>query len=113
MHPVMVWDASTGAELITLKGHTDYVTWATLSPDGSRIVTGCQDFTAKVWDAGSGAELITLEGLPNKDVPVSFSKDGSRIFSRHDDQRITIWDATPVNREVPPRGHDSRSPGLK
>ena len=46
-----MWDARTGAELLTLKGHTDGVDSATFSPDGSRVLTGGPDRTAKVWDA--------------------------------------------------------------
>ena len=34
-----VWDASSGAEVLTLKGHTDSVRSASFSPDGSRIAT--------------------------------------------------------------------------
>ena len=45
-----MWDAQTGAEVLTLKGHTGHVTSASFSPDGSRIVTGSWDNTAKVWD---------------------------------------------------------------
>ena len=30
-----MWDAKTGAEVLTLKGHTDEVVWsASFSPDG-------------------------------------------------------------------------------
>ena len=57
-----VWDAKSGAEILTLKGHTDRVTSASFSPDGSRIVTASVDKTAKVWDAKSGAEVLTLKG---------------------------------------------------
>jgi hypothetical protein len=32
-----VWDAATGQELLTLKGHTDRVTSAAYSPDGKRV----------------------------------------------------------------------------
>jgi WD40 repeat protein len=46
-----VWDAKTGAEVLTLKGRTGYVLSASFSPDGSRVVTGSNDSTAKVWDA--------------------------------------------------------------
>ena len=35
---------------------------ASFSPDGSRIVTGSWDKTAKVWDAENGAEVLTLKG---------------------------------------------------
>jgi WD40 repeat protein len=47
----MVWDAKTGAEALTLKGHTDRVLSASFSPDGTRIVTASDDSTARVWDA--------------------------------------------------------------
>ena len=50
------------AEVLTLKGHTGIVTSASFSPDGSRVVTGSRDRTAKVWDAKSGAEVLTLKG---------------------------------------------------
>jgi WD40 repeat protein len=46
-----VWDANSGAEVLTLKGHTSFVLSASFSSDGSRIVTGSADSTAKVWDA--------------------------------------------------------------
>ncbi len=57
-----VWDAASGAEILTLKGHTDTVFSASFSPDGSRIVTASRDNTAKVWDATTGAEVLTLKG---------------------------------------------------
>src|SRR5262249_44112015 len=54
-----VWDARTGAQLLTLSGHR----LAVFSPDGARIVTASRDDrTAKVWDAATGAELLTLRG---------------------------------------------------
>ena len=46
-----VWDAKSGAEVLTLKGHVDQVASVSFSPDGSRILTGSHDGTVKVWDA--------------------------------------------------------------
>ena len=57
-----VWDARSGAEVLTLKGHTDQRHFGVVQPDGSRVVTGSEDKTAKVWDARSGAEVLTLKG---------------------------------------------------
>ena len=57
-----VWDAASGKELLTLKGHGSRVWSVAFSPDGQRIVTGSRDQTAKVWDAASGKELLTLKG---------------------------------------------------
>ena len=40
---VRVWDASTGAELKTLEGHTESVVSVVFSSDGTRIVSGSKD----------------------------------------------------------------------
>jgi WD40 repeat protein len=50
---VKVWDAQTGQETLTLKGHSDFVTSVSFSPDGKRIVSGSKDNTLKVWDISS------------------------------------------------------------
>ena len=47
---VRVWDASTGAELKVLNGHTDLVLSAAFSTDGTRIVSGSSDNSVRVWD---------------------------------------------------------------
>ena len=57
---VRVWDAETGTEKLTLKGHTSPVTSVAFSPDGKRIVTGSEDQTAQVWDADTGTEKLAL-----------------------------------------------------
>ena len=51
-----VWDAQTGQETLTLKGHSGFVRSVSFSPDGKRIVSGSSgsnDKTLKVWDISS------------------------------------------------------------
>ena len=64
------------------RGTPSGVASASFSPDGSRIVTGSFDMTAKVWDAKSGAEVLTLKGHTRPVASASFSPDGSRIVHR-------------------------------
>ena len=59
---VKIWDASTGACLNTLEGHSEHVNSVCMSSDGSRVVSGSKDKTVKIWDATSGACLNTLKG---------------------------------------------------
>ena len=54
---VRVWDASTGAELKVLEGHTDFVHSVTFSTDGTCIVSGSSDKSVQVWDASTGAQV--------------------------------------------------------
>ena len=74
-----------------------------MSADGSRIVTGSEDNTAKVWDAKTGAEVLTLKGHTDWVYSVCVSADGSRIVTGSEDKTAKVWDATPIDREFLPR----------
>jgi len=50
---IVIWDAQTGQERLTLKGHSESVHSVSFSPDGKRIVSGGSDKTIKVWDISS------------------------------------------------------------
>jgi WD40 repeat protein len=82
-----------GGDVITLSGHTDYVNSVSFSPNGSRIVTGSYDNTAKVWDAQTGAPLLNLKGHTDGVTSVAFSPDGERIVTGSYDGTANVWDA--------------------
>ncbi|MFM7151090.1 MAG: WD40 repeat domain-containing serine/threonine protein kinase, partial [Gemmataceae bacterium] len=79
--------------LLTLKGHTNHLFAASFSPDGTRVVTGSDDKTAKVWDARTGTELLTFKGHTGDVVSASFSADGTRVVTGSLDKTAKVWDA--------------------
>ena len=81
------------ALLHDLKGHRRAISSLWLSPDGTRIVTGSWDKTAKVWDVLTGDLLFDLEGHTGPVRSVAFSPDGLRIVTGSFDQTAKMWDA--------------------
>src|SRR5207249_2338668 len=86
-----VWEAASGREIVSLKGHTSLIASVAFSPDGRRIVTGSVDHTAKVWDAATGRELLTLKGHTGTVFSASFSPGGRRIVTGSDDGTARVW----------------------
>jgi WD40 repeat protein/serine/threonine protein kinase len=90
---VKVWDAQSGQELHSLKGHTGPVRSVVFSPDSKRLASASEDKTVKVWDTQTGNELRTLGGHTNPVHWVIFSPDGKRLVSVADDNTVKVWDA--------------------
>jgi WD40 repeat protein/serine/threonine protein kinase len=78
---VVVWDASSGQELLTLKGHRRFVNSVAFSPDGKLLATLSRDNTVKVWDAQTGRELLSLPVQSSSAGCVAFSPDGKQLAS--------------------------------
>jgi predicted NACHT family NTPase len=106
-----VWDATTGAVLVTLSGHADWVNSAAFSPDGARVVTASFDHTARVWDVKTGAVLATLSGHRDRVVGAVFSRDGSRIVTASADKTARIWDAMTGSASASLSGHTEQVVG--
>jgi WD40 repeat protein/serine/threonine protein kinase len=87
---VIVWDARTGQELLSLKGASASVAF---SPDGKRLASSAADNTVKVWDAQTGREIRTFKGHADWVEHVTFSPDGKRLASASADTTVKVWDA--------------------
>lgn len=78
---------------LILRGHKGWVTSASFSPDGNRIVSGSADNTVKIWDAKTGECLRTLHGHNYTISVVAFSPDGEQIASGDRwGHTLKIWD---------------------
>jgi WD40 repeat protein len=99
-----LWSAS-GKLLFELEGHTDSVRIAAFSPDGTQVVTGSSDLTARVWDANTGRRLAVLSGHTGRIFDVAFSSSCNVIVTASADLTARIW--------RPPFGQTwlQRSPG--
>ncbi len=90
---VFLWDAETGALLRTLIGHTGAINSVAFSPDGTRVLTGSWDETAKLWDAETGQDIRTFRGHTGGVASVAFSPDGTRVLTGSSDKTAKLWGA--------------------
>jgi len=59
-----LWDATTGAELVVLRGHESWVLSAVFHPSGARVLTVSTDGTARIWRVfPTVAELVEYARL--------------------------------------------------
>ena len=55
-----IWNAQTGKELLTLKGHTSSVCFVAFSDDGRKIITKSATGIEKIWDSMQTDSLTNL-----------------------------------------------------
>ena len=63
------------------------------SPDGTRILTGSRDHTAKLGTAKTGKPLLEFKGHTDQIRTVAFSPDGTRVATGSWDKSAKVWDA--------------------
>ena len=80
-----IWDAETGAETLSLAGHTSRIRGIDFSPDGKLIATGSRDGTIRIWDAESGKELnkfaVETNGQTVEINDLQFTPDGKKLIA--------------------------------
>jgi WD40 repeat protein/serine/threonine protein kinase len=110
---VKVWDAATGQEKLSFRGHVGRASYdpvrrvssVAYSPDGQRIASASYGYTVKVWDTTNSENTLTLRGHRNTVFGVAFSPDGRRIASASSDQTVKVWDTTTGQTMLTLRGH--------
>ncbi|HEY9638038.1 MAG TPA: serine/threonine-protein kinase [Coleofasciculaceae cyanobacterium] len=76
----------------TIDGHSSYVNYLVISPDGNKLVSGSADKKIKIWDFSTGKQVRTL--LENS-IHVNYfaiSPDWQAIATGGPDNTIKIWD---------------------
>jgi len=63
------------------------------SPDGTKVLTGSCDKTAKLWDAATGDCIRTFTGHTRGVYSLAFSPDGTKVLAGGFSGKTRLWDA--------------------
>ncbi|KAF9911816.1 WD_REPEATS_REGION domain-containing protein [Linnemannia zychae] len=98
---VCLWDLKSPSSIHVFKGHTRGVRSVACSLDGSKIVSGSEDYTVRVWktDVRRGGCEIIFKGHEDVVACVIFSPTGYQIASASEDKTIRLWDTTGTTSE--------------
>ena len=102
-----VWDAASGAEVVSIPRRGESLDVVSISRDGSRVAAGgvqnsreslfgdaegATQGVLSVWDLTTQEELFQLRGHANAVLSLDWSDDGTRLLSAGVDGRLILWD---------------------
>jgi serine/threonine protein kinase len=93
---IKVLDISSGQEVVSLQGHSQFVKCLAFDPKSRRLASGSLDKTVRLWDLETGKEILTFRKHKAQINSVAFSPDGLRLASASDDGTVCIWDTRPM-----------------
>ena len=92
---IHIWQLIDNQQLMTLRGHTDWIQSVVFSPDNQILASTSFDTTIKLWDVLSGKCLRTLQGHHAPVMSVVFiplPKERYLLASCSFDGTIKLWD---------------------
>lgn len=90
---IRICDSRTGRHITGpfSEQHGDSVWCVALSPDGTRIASGCADHTVGMWATEAEKKIVTpLKAHDDSVISVAFTPDGKRIASVGG-KSVNIW----------------------
>ena len=88
---VSVWDATTGAKVHDLQGHSGAVNAIVSTADGTVVATAGADGTVRLWVPATGQALQVLRGHSGPVLSLAFSADGKSVLSGGADGKAMLW----------------------
>lgn len=91
-----LWEVSTGQQKTAFNGHSKPVVSVVISPDGTELVTGSFDLSAKLWEISGEKLLLTIDD-PSAGIAMNrlaFSSDGKTLYTESAERKIRSWEAS-------------------
>ena len=79
--------------LYVLRGHSDIVTSVSWSADGTQLLSGSRDNTARLWLVANETNTLTYRGHQAAVLSAAWNPAGSLVASGGEDETVQIWDS--------------------
>ncbi len=99
--------SETSSVATTINGHSSFINYLIISPDGQTLVSASADKTIKVWDLANCKEIRTLTGHSSFVNYLVISPDGQTLASASADKTIKLWNLATGNEIRTITGHSS------
>ena len=111
---VTVHDTETGEVTYVVLGHSGEVLAVAFSPDGTRLVTGSADKTARVWDLTFPRlpELARFTEHEAQVTAVAFNSDGTQVISGSTNNSLKLWNVADAAQVQDFAGHTAAVVGV-
>lgn len=104
---IVVRDVTSGKVLHTLLGHTAAIAALAFSSDGTKIVSGAADKTARVWNLADEKfpEMAQFSGHGGAVTAVAFTTNAQQIVSGAADNSLKLWNLADQKEAFNLAGH--------
>ncbi|CAD5126025.1 DgyrCDS14201 [Dimorphilus gyrociliatus] len=89
---IKIWDVNSGACVITLVGHDNWVRGIVFHPGGRYLLSACDDKTLRVWLLKSKMNIKTLDAHTHFCTSLDFHPSNPFIATGSVDETVKVWE---------------------
>jgi RNA polymerase sigma factor (sigma-70 family) len=105
---VRLWDANTGQQKASLRGHVSRTRAVAFSPDGKTLASSSFDGILKLWNPTTQREAASIKAHSQMIWSLAFASDGKTLATAAWDGTIKLWDTAPLRERTVLKGHAGR-----
>jgi WD40 repeat protein len=90
-YPIKIWDAKTGKQVATLKGHTHDVLYLAWTKDGKTLISGSWDSSIRTWNTTNWKQTAVLDEHTRGVYAIAISPNDRILASVSSDKTARLW----------------------